>query len=199
MSTGQNINENQYTPLEVPEVVPGVAPVDFPEISDFLKSMKIKGSLFGFQKEDVYEKMQQLNGLYQTRVQQMREQNRGQLKQMKKQQQEELEDIRCKMEREKEEAKAQFDQELAEAKTQLDKELAEAKAQFEQELAQSRAQMQQELEQAKAQAVLDAKAQSKEEVDKCHRELGLIREEMDRLIDRLMLLKNKVNTAAGEK
>ena len=47
----------EYTPLEVPEVVPGVTAVDFPEISDYLKNMKLKGSLFGFQKEDVYEKM----------------------------------------------------------------------------------------------------------------------------------------------
>ncbi len=188
MSTEQNINENQSVLLEVPEVVPGVAPVDFPEISDFLKGMKIKGSLFGFQKEDVYEKMQELNGLYQTRVQQMREQNRGQLKQMKKQQQEELEDIRGKMERAKEEAKAQCDKELEEAKAQFEKELAEAKMQ-----------MQQEITRAKEQAVLDAKAQSKAEVEKCHRELELIQAEMDRLIERLLFLKNKITATAEEK
>ena len=41
----------EYTPLEVPEVVPGVTAVDYPEISDFLKNMKLKGSLFGFQKK----------------------------------------------------------------------------------------------------------------------------------------------------
>ena len=177
MSTETNINENLTKPLEVPEVVPGAAPVDFPEISDFLKGMKIKGSLFGFQKEDVYEKMQQLNGLYQTRVQQMREQTRGQLKQMKKQQQEEREDMRSRMEREKEEAKAQMEKELAETK----------------------ARMEQELVSAKEKAVAEAKAQSAAEVEKCHRELALIREEMERLIERLMLLKNKVNTVAEEK
>ena len=65
-----------YTPLEVPEIVPGAPAVDFPEISDFLKSMKLKGSLFGFQKEDVYEKMQKLNSMYQTRAQQLRDQAR---------------------------------------------------------------------------------------------------------------------------
>ena len=95
-----------YTPLEVPEIVPGAPAVDFPEISDFLKSMKLKGSLFGFQKEDVYEKMQKLNSMYQTRAQQLRDQARGQLKQMKKQNQEEAEDLRRRLEQEKEEFKA---------------------------------------------------------------------------------------------
>ena len=86
MEQRQETNEVQGRMLEVPEVVPGTASVDFPEIADFLRSMKMKSGLFGFQKEDVYEKMQQLNKMYQTRAQQMREQNRGQLKQMKKQQ-----------------------------------------------------------------------------------------------------------------
>lgn len=53
--------------------------------------------IFGFQKEDVYEKMQQLNKMYQSRAQQMRDQNRGQLKQMRKQQQEELEDMKARL------------------------------------------------------------------------------------------------------
>jgi len=157
---------NTYKPLEVPEVVPGMAPVDFPEISDFLKGMRIKSGLFGFQKEDVYEKMQQLNSLYQTRIQQMREQNRGQLKQMKKQQQEELEEIRSKMRKDQEAAKEQMEQELARAKEE---------------------------------ALKEAKKQSEEEVARCHRELAMIQEEMDRLIERLTLLKNKVNTVAEEK
>lgn len=188
MENNTEVTENSYKPLEVPEVVPGVAPVDFPEISDFLKGMKIKGSLFGFQKEDVYEKMQQLNTLYQTRAQQMREQNRGQLKQMKKQQQEEIEDIRNKMQKE-----------LTDAQEQSARELAEARAQMEKELEETRAQMQQELAQAKEAAVREAQAQSKAEVEKCHRELALVQEEMDRLIERLTLLKNKVNTVAEEK
>ena len=84
----------EYKPLEVPDVVPGSTSVDFREINDFLRNMKIRSGLFGFQKEDVYEKMQKLNSLYQARAQQMRDQARGQLKQMKKQQQEELEELR---------------------------------------------------------------------------------------------------------
>ena len=120
MSTEKNAEtrENQYKLLEVPEVVPGAVPTDFPEISDVLSSMKIKGSLFGFQKEDVYEKMNQLNSLYQARVQQMREQSRGQLKQMKKQQQEELEAIRIRMEQEQEEVKKGFEKELEKIREQ---------------------------------------------------------------------------------
>ena len=58
--------------LEMPDVVSGTVPADYPEISEFLQKMKIKTGLFGYQKEDVLEKMQQLNSLYQNRVQQMR-------------------------------------------------------------------------------------------------------------------------------
>ena len=76
MEQRQETSEVQGRMLEVPEVVPGTASVDFPEIADFLRSMKMKSGLFGFQKEDVYEKMQQLNKMYQIRAQQMREQNR---------------------------------------------------------------------------------------------------------------------------
>ena len=79
-------------PLEYPEIVQDTVEVEFPEITDFVRNMKLKSGIFGFQKEDVYEKMQQLNKMYQSRAQQMRDQNRGQLKQMRKQQQEELED-----------------------------------------------------------------------------------------------------------
>ena len=122
----------EYTPLEVPEVVPGVTAVDYPEISDFLKNMKLKGSLFGFQKEDVFEKMQKLNSMYQARAQQMRDQARGQLGQVKKQHQEEME------------------------------------------------------------------AQPQEETEQRNRELAMVREEMDRLIERLHMLKSKVKAAEGE-
>ena len=86
MSAENNVNESK--PLEVPEVVPGAAAVEFPEINDFLSRMRIRSGLFGFQKEDVFAKMQELNTLYQNRLQQMRDQTRGQLKQMKKQYQE---------------------------------------------------------------------------------------------------------------
>ena len=80
------VKSEEYTPLEMPDVVPGAASVDYPEINEFLQKMKIKTGLFGYQKEDVLEKMQQLNSMYMSRAQQMRDQSRGQLKQMKKQQ-----------------------------------------------------------------------------------------------------------------
>ena len=68
MSAENNVNESK--PLEVPEVVPGAAAVEFPEINDFLSRMRIRSGLFGFQKEDVFAKMQELNTLYQNRLQQ---------------------------------------------------------------------------------------------------------------------------------
>ncbi|MCI8597485.1 MAG: hypothetical protein HFJ10_03440, partial [Lachnospiraceae bacterium] len=95
--------EMEFQPLEVPEVPAGAVSTDFPEIGDFLENMKIKGSLFGFQKEDVFLKMQQLDTMYQHRVHQMREQTRGQIKQIKKQQQEEQEEIRKHLKKEEEE------------------------------------------------------------------------------------------------
>ena len=48
-------------PLEYPEIVQDTVEVEFPEITDFVRNMKLKSGIFGFQKEDVYEKMQQMN------------------------------------------------------------------------------------------------------------------------------------------
>lgn len=127
MEKKEEEKDMQYKPLEPPEIVPNAVPVEFPEINDFLRNMKIKGSLFGFQKEDVYEKMRQLNLLYQNRVQQMRDQNRGQLKQMKKQHQEELEAVYIQEEKKYEEWKANQEQELEQAKARMKEEL-EAKS-----------------------------------------------------------------------
>ena len=138
----------EYTPLEVPEVVPGVTAVDYPEISDFLKNMKLKGSLFGFQKEDVYEKMQKLNGMYQARAQQMRDQARGQLKQMKKQNQEEAEELRQRLEKEKLEFQAGLEEEQKQLREALEKERSEAKEQLEKERSEMKAQLEKEREEA---------------------------------------------------
>ena len=55
-------------PLEYPEIVQDTVEVEFPEITDFVRNMKLKSGIFGFQKEDVYEKMQQLNKMYQSRA-----------------------------------------------------------------------------------------------------------------------------------
>lgn len=123
MEQRQETNQVQGSMLEVPEVVPGTASVDFPEIADFLRNMKMKSGLFGFQKEDVYEKMQQLNKMYQTRAQQMREQNRGQLKQMKKQQQEELEELKGRLAAEQQAAYEKMQEEIARARVEIRREL----------------------------------------------------------------------------
>ena len=53
MQEKEKQNSAEHTLLEVPEVVPGVMAVDFPEINEFLQGMKLKGSLLGFQREDV--------------------------------------------------------------------------------------------------------------------------------------------------
>lgn len=41
---------------------------EFPAVSEFLEKMQIKKSMFGYDKEDVYLKMQQLNRLYQEQL-----------------------------------------------------------------------------------------------------------------------------------
>ena len=125
MEQRQETSEVQGRMLEVPEVVPGTASVDFPEIADFLRSMKMKSGLFGFQKEDVYEKMQQLNKMYQTRAQQMRDQNRGQLKQLRKQQQEELEDMKARLSAEQKEAYDRMQEQIAAARVEIRREMQE--------------------------------------------------------------------------
>ena len=40
-------------PLEYPEIVQDTIEVEFPEITDFVRNMKLKSGIFGFQKEDV--------------------------------------------------------------------------------------------------------------------------------------------------
>ena len=108
----KEVKTEEHSALEMPEVVPGMAPIDYPEISEFLQKMKIKTGLFGYQKEDVLEKMQQLNSMYQSRAQQMRDQSRGQLKQMKKQQQDEVIEIRGHFEKMQDEMKQEWDKEF---------------------------------------------------------------------------------------
>ena len=62
MEVKSEVKSGEYTPLEMPDVVPGPAPADYPEINEFLQNMKLKTGLFGYQKEDVLEKMQQQIG-----------------------------------------------------------------------------------------------------------------------------------------
>ena len=121
MSTQEKPKENaaEYTPLEMPDTVPGANATDFPEINEFLKNMKLRGSMFGFQKEDVYEKMQKMNSMYQSRFQQLRDQLRGQLKQIRRQQQEELAGLKEGFEKERGELKLSLEQKDKEYKEQL--------------------------------------------------------------------------------
>ena len=113
-------------PLEYPEIEQDTVEVEFPEITDFVRNMKLKSGIFGFQKEDVYEKMQQLNKMYQSRAQQMRDQNRGQLKQMRKQQQEELEDMKARLAAERAEEQQKLAEEQQAMKEKFDAEQKEA-------------------------------------------------------------------------
>ena len=112
-------------PLEYPEIVQDTIEVEFPEITDFVRNMKLKSGIFGFQKEDVYEKMQQLNKMYQRRAQQMRDQNRGQLKQLRKQQQEELEDMKARLSAEQKEAYDRMQEQIAAARVEIRREMQE--------------------------------------------------------------------------
>ena len=112
-------------PLEYPEIVQDTIEVEFPEITDFVRNMKLKSGIFGFQKEDVYEKMQQLNKMYQSRAQQMRDQNRGQLKQLRKQQQEELEDMKARLSAEQKEAYDRMQEQIAAARVEIRREMQE--------------------------------------------------------------------------
>lgn len=167
----------EYRPLEVPEVVLNVPATDFPEITDFLKRMRLKNSMFGFQKEDVYAKMQQLNSLYETRIQQLREQTRGQLKQIKKQQQEDLEERNRK-------AQEEYRSELEEANR---RELEKYKQELEEANKREQEQYRRELEE-----------KDREAAERHRRELAMVREEMDRLIERLTQLRNKMYSVSEE-
>lgn len=159
-------------PLEYPEIVQDTVEVEFPEITDFVRNMKLKSGIFGFQKEDVYEKMQQLNKMYQSRAQQMRDQNRGQLKQMRRQQQEEIEDMKARLAAER----AQEQQKLAEEREKQEAERAELQAQMEKE----RAELKEQAE--KEQQVLKEKfdAEQKEAYEKMQEQIAAARVEIRR-------------------
>ena len=66
---------------------------DFPEVSEFLQRMKLRKSMLGYDKEDVMLKMQQLNHLYQERINVLK----GQLELERKLAQEELESQKEKL------------------------------------------------------------------------------------------------------
>ena len=168
-------------PLEYPEIVQDTVEVEFPEITDFVRNMKLKSGIFGFQKEDVYEKMQQLNKMYQSRAQQMRDQNRGQLKQMRKQQQEELEDMKARLAAERAEEQQKLAEEQQAMKEKVDAEQKEAYEKMQEQIAAARIEIRREM-----QAQMDEKtAQQK-------RELTMISEELERLNERFLLLKTRI-------
>lgn len=202
--------EKQYNFLEVPEVVPNAAPTDFPEISEYLKNMKIKGSLFGFQKEDVYTKMQELNQLYQQRVQQMREQSKGQIRQMHRQHQEELDAVGSLHEQEKTELETALAERTGERealetalaeRTQELQELQELKGQLEAVLAekeQELAKMKEELVHAKIQIREDLERTNRQAAEKRRQGLLGIRDDLSRMVEHLGQLKGRVGGVARE-
>lgn len=193
--------ENQDKFLEVPEVVPNAAPVDFPEISDYLKNMKIRGSLFGFQKEDVYAKMQELNRLYQERMQQLREQGKGQIRQIRRQQQEELEAMRSLHRQEKEELEAALAgkmQELEAARVQAEQDLEQEKLIKKQEIDALRAKMEEGLTLARIQIREEQELKNREAAEKKRQGLLGIREDLSRMVDHLAQLRGRISSAAGE-
>ena len=59
--------------------------------------------------------------------------------------------------------------------------------------------MQEELAEARISIRREQEAKNQEEREKHNRELVMIREEMERLIERMTLLRNKVDTVSEEK
>ena len=117
----------------------------------------------------------------------VREQNRGQLKQMKKQQQEELEDLKARLAAEREEEQRKLAEERAELQAQAEQEQKAAQEQMQEQIARARVEIRRELE-----------AQAKEKSDQQNRELVMIGEELERLNERFLLLKNKVKALTEE-
>lgn len=174
-------------PLEYPEIVQDTIEVEFPEITDFVRNMKLKSGIFGFQKEDVYEKMQQLNKMYQSRAQQMRDQNRGQLKQLRKQQQEELEDMKARLAAEREQEQQQIVEERQAMKEKFDAEQKEAYDRMQEQVAAARVEIRREMQD-----------QMQEKADRQKRELLMISEELERLNERFLLLKTRIGELAEQ-
>lgn len=93
---------------------------EFPEVSEFLQKMQIRKSVFGYDKEDVMLKMQQLNRLYQERMLMVK----GQLEQERGKAKEEMDRIRAQAEEEAAQirALAQADAEELRRQMETDKE-----------------------------------------------------------------------------
>ncbi len=174
-------------PLEYPEIVQDTVEVEFPEITDFVRNMKLKSGIFGFQKEDVYEKMQQLNKMYQSRAQQMRDQNRGQLKQMRRQQQEEIEDMKARLAAERAQEQQKLAEEQQAMKEKFDAEQKEAYEKMQEQIAAARVEIRREMQ-----------AQMQEKADQQKRELTMISEELERLNERFLLLKTRIGELAEQ-
>lgn len=83
--------------------------MDFPEVSEFLEHMQLRKGLFGYEKEDVLSKMQQLNRLYQDRLLVMK----GQMEQ-------ESRNVREEAEKERQAAREEAEQIRREAREQLE-------------------------------------------------------------------------------
>lgn len=69
----------------------------------------------------------------------------------------------------------------------------------EKKLKEARQAMQEELAEARISIRREQEAKNQEEREKHNRELVMIREEMERLIERMTLLRNKVDTVSEEK
>lgn len=161
---------------------------DFPEVSEFLQKMQIRKSLFGYEKEDVLIKMQQLNRLYQDRLLVLK----GQMEQEKKAAKAESERIR-------QEAQEQADLLRDLARTEAEQ-LKQEALQLQQEARQEAEKIQREMQEQHDQLVEQIRKEEREKIladlkeqQALHqKELALLGEELGRASEQMQRLKSHV-------
>ena len=150
--------------------------IEFPEASEFLQKMQIRRGVFGYDKEDVMIKMQQLNRLYQDRLLILK----GQMEQERQAAREEIRRVQI-------EAKAEAEHLKQEARAEAE--------QMQKEMEEQREAMVEQIRQEER-AKLLAKVQGKR---KEHRkELGLLEEDLNRAAEQLQGLKGHVGQMIAE-
>lgn len=158
---------------------------EFPQVSEFLEKMQIKKSMFGYDKEDVYLKMQQLNRLYQEQLFWIKgqvEAARTEAEQMRR----EAEEIREKALKQAE----QMRQETLKEAEQMRQEAAEEAERLKTEARQKIEEMKEQIRETER-ASLARELEEKNSV--LRKELGLLEEEMNRSVVQLNGLRDRVN------
>ena len=90
-------------------------------------------------------------------------------------------------------------EEAENVQARAEREVELVRVETEKKLKEARQAMQEELAEARISIRREQEAKNQEEREKHNRELVMIREEMERLIERMTLLRNKVDTVSEEK